>query len=100
MVAVGLVFVVFWFVFCFCFCVVFSVLVFPLLPACLSSFTDWCLVHRQQSREQKKHGGSKCTKMWIELRRLYKYDVSTLRSGATTGPLTLEDLVVDLKQVS
>ena len=54
MVAVGLVFVVVWFVFCFCFCVVFSVLVFPLLPACLSSFTDWCLVHRQQSREQKK----------------------------------------------
>ena len=25
----------------------------PSLPACLSSFTDWCLVHRQQSREQK-----------------------------------------------
>ena len=37
---------------CFCFGV-FSVLVFPLLPACLSPFTDWCLVHRQQSREQK-----------------------------------------------
>ena len=29
-------------------------LFFPLLPACLSSFTDWCLVHRQQSREQKR----------------------------------------------
>ena len=27
---------------------------FPLLLACLSSFTDWCLAHRQQSREQKK----------------------------------------------
>ena len=27
---------------------------FPLLLACLSSFTDWCIVHRQQSREQKK----------------------------------------------
>ena len=26
---------------------------FPLLLACLSSFTDWCIVHRQQSREQK-----------------------------------------------
>ena len=29
---------------------------FPSLPACLSSFTDWCLVHRQQSREQKTNG--------------------------------------------
>ena len=28
---------------------------FPLLLACLSSFTDWCLVHRQQSRKQKKN---------------------------------------------
>ena len=27
---------------------------FPLLLACLSSFTDWCIAHRQQSREQKK----------------------------------------------
>ena len=27
---------------------------FPSLPACLSSFTDWCLVHKQQSREQKR----------------------------------------------
>ena len=26
----------------------------PSLPACLSSFTDWCLVHKQESREQKK----------------------------------------------
>ena len=51
---------------CFGFCLVFVFffgvafvwfslcLFFPLLPACLSSFTDWCLVHRQQSREQKK----------------------------------------------
>ena len=55
MVVVVLVFVVF---VCLCFVVAFvwvSVcLFFPLLPACLSSFTDWCLVHRQQSREQKK----------------------------------------------
>ena len=35
-----------WFFWCF---------LFPSLPACLSSFTDWCLVHRQQSREQKSH---------------------------------------------
>ena len=27
---------------------------FPLLLACLSSFTDWCTAHRQQFREQKK----------------------------------------------
>ena len=46
-----------WFV-CLCFLVAFVwfslCLFFPLLPACLSSFTDWCLVHRQQSREEKK----------------------------------------------
>ena len=29
-------------------------LALPLPPACLTSFTDLCLVHRQQSREQKK----------------------------------------------
>ena len=51
----------------FCFCGLFvcgfwlllfgflCVCCFPLLLACLSSFTDWCLVHRQQSREQKKN---------------------------------------------
>ena len=30
---------------------------FPLLLVCLSSFTDWCLVHRKQSHEQKKRCG-------------------------------------------
>ena len=44
--------------------VVFLVVVFALfglvsllslcLFACLRSFTDWCIAHRQQSREQKK----------------------------------------------
>ena len=50
-----------WFLWSFGLCFVFAFvwfslcLFFPLLPACLSSFTDWCLVHRQQSREQKKN---------------------------------------------
>ena len=35
---------------------------FPLLLACLSSFTDWCLVHRQQSREQKKRSPISATR--------------------------------------
>ena len=47
-----------WFV-CLCFLVAlvwfFWCFLFPSLPACLSSFTDWCLVHKQQSREQKKN---------------------------------------------
>ena len=50
-------FLLLWFV-CLWFLVAFVwfslCLFFPLLLACLSSFTDWCLVHRQQSREQKK----------------------------------------------
>ena len=28
--------------------------------ACLRSFTDWCIAHRQQSREQKKDRTSRC----------------------------------------
>ena len=39
-----------------CFCLVCLGLVcFPLLLACLSSFTNWCTAHRQQFREQKKN---------------------------------------------
>ena len=36
----------------FCFRFLFCFL-FPCLLACLSSFTDWCIAHKQQSREQK-----------------------------------------------
>ena len=46
-----LLFVVFWFGFAFGFCFVSCSLC---ILACLSSFTDWCIAHKQQSREQKK----------------------------------------------
>ena len=32
--------------------------------ACLRSFTDWCIVHRQQSREQKKSEGAISSVGW------------------------------------
>ena len=35
----------------------FSLCLSPFASCSLSSFTDWCLVHRQQSREQKKKLG-------------------------------------------
>ena len=52
-VCVFFLFVVFWFGFAFGFCFVSCSLC---LLACLSSFTDWCIAHKQQSREQKKEG--------------------------------------------
>ena len=48
-----LLFVVLWFGFAFGFWFVSCSLC---LLACLSSFTDWCIAHKQQSREQKKEG--------------------------------------------
>ena len=76
-------FVVFWFFLVFCFCGLFGLfawgfcfglfVVLFLVSLCflhafarLSSFTDWCIAHRQQSREQKKHSQRPQRQYWYQ----------------------------------